>query len=95
MEIEMKMKDAQPNRKSFQSFLFSLVCMSFFSLVSLIVLCVCDAVSTAVSFSTRQKFSLYPHDLFLLIVRKDEKETETEIEKRTKPVSVCVCMFVW
>lgn len=40
--------------------------------------------NAAASFSARQKFSLYPHDLFLLIVRKDEKETEVEIEKATK-----------
>lgn len=66
----------------------SCVCVSvFFRISSYEGMCVCDAVS----FSTGQKFSLYPHDLFVLIVWKDEKETETEIEERTKSASVFVC----
>lgn len=79
----MEMKDAQAHKIPFYSRIESFA--HLFLLLHLVFISNhCNAV---VSFSTRQKFSLYPHDLFLLIVRKDEKETESKIEKKeTKPV---------
>lgn len=60
------------------TFIHSCVFLSFIFFV------ISNHCNFAVSFSTRQKFSLYPHDLFLLIVRTDEKETGEKGKKESK-----------
>lgn len=76
------------------------VCLCYFYLLRFLLLlfyffylnALCDA---AVSFSARQKFSLYPHDLFLLIVRKDEKETEHTNRKENEFGVVSMSEYMW